>query len=145
MKIDPFAHGMAKAQARNMTQNACDAAEEATRAWNEVSRLKSEAMDDMYEYNALKAHYVAKEAENEYLLGLLDEAHGGPENNPARKKVYSEDTKLRIPSGPRSGELPEARDHIFYTAMKKRFDESPSLPERFKNWFDVIRHKRIFG
>lgn len=142
--VDPVAHGIYKGQAEKMTNAARKAHQEGAEAWKYAGELKDELNQRTIEYSAVLGHYVAKEAEVEYLLGLLDEAYG-KDNNPAREKVYRDDTKLRIPTGERAGQIPEARDHIFYCAMKERFeDQSKGLKGFFNNWFDVIRVTEIF-
>jgi hypothetical protein len=85
-------------------------------------------------------HYVALEAERDYLLKLLDEAHGGAENNPARQPAYSgeNDKNFRIPVGPRKGQRVTRRDHHYLTAFIQKFSEKYSHMTEggWKSWID---------
>lgn len=83
-------------------------------------------------------HYVAKEAECDFLLKLLDEAHGGPENNPARQPAYSgeNDKNFRIPCGPRKGQRVTRRDHHYLETFIRVFQKNYTqmISGGWKNW-----------
>ncbi|MBU3000324.1 hypothetical protein KO491_10800 [Roseovarius nubinhibens] len=138
MAIDPYTHGLFKGQAAYMTGRA-------QRAWNRVGQEKDRANDATVRANAYLAHYVALEAQRDYLMNLLDEAHGGPENNPARQLAYNDPDEGRIPSGPREGEQATEADHIFYVALAERLKgKSQSLKEEFGSWYNLIREFCIY-
>lgn len=90
--------------------------------WQADSQAKGRKIDELRELlagerkaNARWAnHYVALEAKCEYLLQLLDEAHG-QDKNPARQPAYSaeDDKNHRIPVGPRAGQCVTRMDHIY--------------------------------
>lgn len=135
--INPVAYGIYKGQSQKMTREAIKANNDAAEAWRQVGEIKDRA-------NALVAHYVAKEAEVDYLLNIIDGLVDGPDNNPAREQRPDVD-EYRIPVGIREGQLPENRDVIFYNALRNRFqDESKGLKGYFKTWFDVIRVTKVF-
>ena len=104
---------------RQALQNAYDSIS----AWRaENARLKErikelELIDDIR-----RVHYLGMEAERDYLLGELDKAHGGAENNPARKPVYT-NTDYRIPNGPRKGEFAQTRDHYYFIKVAELIRE----------------------
>jgi hypothetical protein len=121
---------------RQALQNAYDSIS----AWRvENARLKErikelELIDDIR-----RVHYLGLEAERDYLLEMLDEAHGGAENNPARKPVYT-DTDIRIWNGPREGEFVQKRDHYYFTKVAEL------IREKFPHlgcWKKLIKHNAL--
>lgn len=138
MAIDPYTHGLYKGQAEKMSR-------EAQSAWRKAAENKDKANEATVLGNAYLAHYVALEAQRDYLMKLLDEAHGGAENNPARQFAYDDPDEGRIPVGPRKGERPTEADHIFYVALAERLEgKGRSLKEDFGNWFKLIRKIGIY-
>lgn len=138
MAIDPYTHGLYKGQAEKMTQKA-------VKAWNVATQERLAKEEATILGNAYLSHYVALEAQRDYLMNLLDEAHGGPENNPARQFAYDDPDEGRIPVGPRKGERPTEADHIFYVALAERLEgKGRSLKEDFGNWFKLIRKIGIY-
>ena len=85
-------------------------------------------------------HYVALEAERDYLLKLLDEAHGGADKNPARQPAYSgeDDKNFRIPVGPRKGQRVTLRDHYYFDQFIRTFKKNYTSMTNggWKSWID---------
>lgn len=104
-----------------------------------VARLEKTVKDREEAVLGWKAHYFGLEAERDYLLKLLDEAHGGAENNPTRKPAYKEGTFV-LESGPRKGQQAEKRDHHYFTGMAEYIrSKKPQLG----CWKKLIREFRI--
>lgn len=85
-----------------------------------IAELDQKKADALATKDAWKVHYLGLEAERDYLLKLLDEVHGGAENNPARE--IASDT-IRIPNGPRKGEFIQKRDRIYLARLKSAISE----------------------
>lgn len=83
-------------------------------------------------------HYAGLEAERDYLLKLLDELSGGPNNNPARS-VSNQD--IRIPCGPREGQRLQKRDVVYFKRIQ---DAVAKKASRWKDWLPMIRNAKIF-
>ena len=84
-----------------------------------------------------KIHFAAVEAERDYLLGLLDDAYG-EENNPARQQAYADPDELRIPEGPRKGQIVTKRDHVFLKKFCEVFNKH-LLGKYDGKWLSFIR------
>jgi septal ring factor EnvC (AmiA/AmiB activator) len=165
MQVDPFFNGMRNQELRNLqrdmasAQRIIDEQRYSISSWkaaheqlqsnltswqsahanlqqeNADLRAEMERGDQVY-----KAHYLALEAERDSLLGLLDEAHGGAEANPARQPAYADPDEFRIAHGPRAGQPAEMRDHHYFTKMAEL------IRTRFTGlgcWKELIRYHRI--
>lgn len=108
------------------------------RAQQIINELAEEKADALNSRDTWKVHYLALETERDYLLELLDEKCGGSENNPARE-IASD--SIRIPNGPREGDLIQMRDRIYLTALKGFIAEKASY---LGSWKEVIRICGIF-
>ncbi|NDV52836.1 hypothetical protein [Salipiger sp. PrR003] len=83
-------------------------------------------------------HYAGLEAERNYLLDLLDQVHGGAENNPARAESRHD---IRIPHGPRKGQRVQKRDIVYFKRIQ---DAAARKGGAFRGWFDMICNAKIF-
>jgi hypothetical protein len=128
---DTYTQVLAVGKAKQARQHAL----EAKKIIAELADQKDQALSNK---DAWKVHYFGLEAERDYLLKLLDEAHGGPENNPARQTASD---KIRIPNGPRKGEFIQARDRIYLAGLKSAISERASY---LGSWKDLISKIRIF-
>lgn len=91
------------------------------------------------EMDMRRAHYTGLLAERDYLLELLDEAHG-VDKNPARHLAYTDESFV-IESGPRKGQRPQKRDHVFFSAM------AAAVKEKFPylgSWRRLLRDNFLF-
>jgi hypothetical protein len=109
-----------------------------------VGELEAEVNDLNYAIDRRNTHLVADKARTKYLMSLLDEAHGGAENNPAREAAYEDVDAFRIPSGAREGEVVPKSDHIYLKAFKSKYEKSfkKTWGEFLNGWIEFL-HPRI--
>ncbi|GAA6200528.1 hypothetical protein [Aquicoccus sp. SU-CL01552] len=134
---DDFAYGMARGTVK-VLQSALD------KANAKIRDLTDQCWDHFrttWEWNIVAK---GREAENEYLLKLLYEAHGGPENNPARKQAYKDSDPFRIPNGPRAGQRAQMRDHILMMGMVKAAKKAPDSVHSVKRIRSFIKTIQVF-
>jgi len=140
---DDFLYGQARQLNRNFHKNLTEAKQIVSNQNERISQLQQDVVDRDFWLDQWIAHHGALKAQNQYLMKLLDEAHGGAENNPARKQAYKDTEEFRIPSGNRKGQVVNMADHVYLSAFADKFKT------RFaKNWKHVsgwkeFLHERI--
>ncbi len=117
---DDFLYGMSRQLNRNFEKTLDNWKAHAEKLERRVDELEQEGTNLEYGLDRRDAHLVAAEAQIDYLMGLLDKAYG-EEDNPARQAAYSNPDEMRIPSGPREGQVVTMRDHIYLTAFAEAF------------------------
>lgn len=100
--------------------------------------LEREIAQHVHDKQVWSLHYAGLEAERNYLLDLLDQAHGGADNNPAREDSRHD---IRIPHGPRKGQRVQKRDIVFFKRIQKAVAKKDA---RFQDWFGMICKAKIF-
>lgn len=114
-----FAYGMIAGQ----NQSIAEANRNIRRANGTIRELAEERDQKQRKIDEWRLHYVSLEAERDYLLELLDDAYSKADN-PARQQAYSNPDELRIPAGPRKGEIVTKRDHAYIRRFADGFNRS---------------------
>lgn len=105
-----------------------------------IAERDKEINETRRDVHARRAHYSGALAMIDYLMKELDQAHGGAEHNPARKPACTDESFL-IESGPRKGQRPEKRDHVFFDQMARSIKEKyPFLG----SWRALLREYNLY-